>query len=175
MANEIVNKINAFNEKQNKFIQQTNVVVLRKYKTKLKPTTERLIEIPATVQIVLVKSNEEETIKIKQQEKLTEKVLQFLKDNNIIQLREEVKVVYYCGDLRNYTATDEIVYKFPQRRVDIKNNRPERFRDYSKTLEQQKNIMSLVNTAPTADISWKTAIRKVGSNFGLLLKIVTEN
>ena len=175
MANEVVNKINAFNQKQNQFIQQSNVVVLRKYKSKLKPTSEKPVEIPITIQIVLVKSNEEETIKIKQQQQLTEKIIQLLKDNNIIELREQIKVVYYCGDLRNYTATDKIVYKFPQRRVDIKNNRPERFRDYSKTLEQQKNSMSLVNTAPTVDISWNTAIRKIGNNFGLLLKIVTHN
>jgi hypothetical protein len=44
------------------------------------------------------------------------------------------------------------------------------YRNYCRTLQQQKNISHLINTCPDSRMSWHSAILKVGSNICILWK-----
>ena len=156
-----LDKINNFNLNQ---VKKTSVIILKKKVSEFR-----------TIYYVVVSATEKEIEDTKRAKALTEGTLMVLKDNNLITLREEVKTVVFLGELENYYPNDEIVYKFPKRKVDIRENKPDYYRDYSKTLEQQKNSMWLVNTAPSLRHCWESIIRKCNSKYGLILEIVIKN
>lgn len=156
-----LDKINNFNLNQ---VRKTSVIILKKKKNEFK-----------TILYVVVSATEQEIEDTKRVKALTEGTLMVLKDNNLITLREEVKTVVFLGELKNYYPNDEIVYKFPKRKVDIRENKPDYYRDYSKTVEEQKDSMWLVNTAPSLAHCWASVTRKCNSKYGLILEIVINN
>lgn len=120
--------------------------------------------------LVGVSKNVIDTINI--DKSLPNSVFDYLKKFNIIQQEEEVEQLLYSGNLNKFKLYDKLVYHFPYRAQDARENKLPKFRDYTKTLEQQKNTMWLYNSCTSAKDSWKTAITKVDSSYGILLKII---
>jgi hypothetical protein len=80
-----------------------------------------------------------------------------------------------AGKLSDVVGYNYLVYQFPKRIIDIKNGAKDEYRDYTMSLEKQKDILWLVNTAECAKTSWRTAISACGSDFGVVLKVIVEH
>lgn len=100
---------------------------------------------------------------------------QNLTNQSLINHVDDVKEVLYFGKLAHFTGYHQVVSKFPQSRRNILEGKEPVFRLYTMTAEKQKEIMWLVNNCSTAQASWISAVKKVGSEYGLILKIIRKN
>jgi hypothetical protein len=151
-----IEKINTFNEKVNK---SGNLVRLKRVSKK-----EDYIEY------VVLRATIEEIKELENTKELPRRQYQFLIDEFIIEFKEDINGIIYVGNLEDCPYIESLVYMYPQRRVDIRENRLPFYKDYSKTKEEQDNIKWLVNSTPTYKHSWNTVIRKIGKQ-GIILKI----
>lgn len=126
-----------------------------------------------SVQILYVVVGEQEEVinNIIKNQRLDNTIYNILLNNNIITEKAQVDSVIYCGKLIEFTSYTQFVYKFPQRRIDIRERKEEQYRLYTSTLAHQKEYSSHLNICPTAKQSWGSVIKKVGKDYGLLLKI----
>ena len=124
-----------------------------------------------SVLYVAIRAKKEECATIKADRELLPFVAEDLINHNIITDISQVDAVLLCGDLSKFKKYAKLVYKFPLRKIDVRNRVEEQFRLYTKTAEQQKNLMLNFNLCPTAELSWKSVLEKIGTNYGLLLKI----
>ena len=128
-----------------------------------------------TTLYVAVKAKKEECATIRHDRALLPIVIQDLKSFNIIKDEEEIKAILTCGDLSKFKHYSKFVYKYPLRKVDVRNRREEQFRLYTKSAEQQRELMLSINLCPTAELSWKSVLTKIGTEYGLFLKIQIDN
>lgn len=84
---------------------------------------------------------------------------------------DSILEVLYSGTLLGFKKYEEVVYKFPMRKKDIKEGKNPSYRDYTKSIKEQKDIMWLVNTISTAKISWGTIISSCKLEYGIILKL----
>lgn len=151
--NQQVNK-----EEQNK----SDFVVIKKGKNEFFTTT-----------LVVVKLTNEECKEIRLTKELLPKVIETLKDANLIQLKEEVIEVYFCGELNQFTQHEKVVTSFKQRMKDKKEGKDPHYRDYTRTRESQEINMHLVNICRDSRTSWASVSKKLRSEYGILLKLKT--
>lgn len=93
-------------------------------------------------------------------------LINYLTKRNIINDTRILDSIIYTGDLTKIDYTN-LVYRYPIRKQDIKNNKLQVnifYRDYSKTKNEQEEIMWLVNTAPNEEDSWKSALNTLTLN-----------
>jgi hypothetical protein len=128
-----------------------------------------------SVLYVAIKATQDQCKEIKSQNTLLSFVSEDLLSNNIITDIEQIEKVLLCGDLSKFKKYSKLVYKFPLRKVDVRNRVEEQFRLYTKTMQQQRDLMLMINLCPTAELSWKSVLEKLGTNYGLLLKVVVTN
>lgn len=102
-------------------------------------------------------------------------ILKNLTEQQYINKESDIKEVYHCGKLIDFGGFRELVYKFPQRKIDIRNRVEPIYRFYEFSLERQKQHINVHNMAPTAEHSWNSVLRKVGTEYGLVIKIITLN
>jgi hypothetical protein len=81
------------------------------------------------------------------------------------------KSILFVGDLNMYSSYARIVYKFPQRRKEELLGVPAHYRYYIFMRERQIKNMHLTNICPSALDSWKSVITKIGSNYGIVIKL----
>ena len=106
---------------------------------------------------------------------LDKTIYSILIEQQLINVNTDVKEVLYWGNLKDFKQYSDLVYKFPLRRQDLKEGKEPHYRLYTRTAEQQKNTMWLINICSTSQQSWLSVIEKVGSSYGLLLKIKIRN
>ena len=152
-----IEKINNYNLR---YSTHTNTVVLKKKNLETK-----------IVFYILVASYPEELNTINSTKELTRNLYEILKDNKHITLDENVKSVLYCGNLEKFNLYEKVVFMFPYRQIDIRNRADREYRLYTRTLEEQKNTMGFINLCTSAKNSWLSALTKIGTHYGLLLKI----
>jgi hypothetical protein len=90
---------------------------------------------------------------------------------NFISNKQDIKNVLFIGKLTSFKSYEKFVFKFKHRKIDIINNKEPQYRLYTRSLEYQKNIMWLTNLCNSAEKSWKSVCEKVGSEYGLLIKV----
>ncbi len=127
-----------------------------------------------TISYILIASNLSEVVNIIDTKELTANLYETLKDNKLITLNEDVKQVLFCGNLEKFKHYERFVFKFPERKVDIRNRKEPQYRLYTRTLEEQKNVMWLLNLCSSPKNSWLSALTKIGTYYGLLLKVETK-
>lgn len=120
---------------------------------------------------VVIASNIEDIKEMRESDTINPYILDTLKSNNIITTQEEIKAVLVSGNLIKFKGYSNYVYRFPYRTRDIKEGKDPHYREYTRTLAQQKEIMWLINICNSAEKSWKSVLTKIGSSYGLLLKI----
>lgn len=128
-----------------------------------------------TLLFIVVGCTKEELEDMVTKQTLSEKIYNKLLTEQHITDEKEVEAIIYNGLLSNYSGYSDYVYKFPLRRLDIKEGKTPQFRLYSRSVEYQKEIMSSINVCPTAELSWKSVIDKVGTSYGLFLKVRIKN
>lgn len=126
-----------------------------------------------TIQYVVVGCSKEIIKEMLDKKLLHSSILLTLQTHNLNYTEEQIESVVFCGDLSKFTQYDKLVYKFPMRKRDILEKKSEQFRLYTHTLDYQKNLMYNINLCTSASASWKSVITKVGSNYGIILKIKT--
>lgn len=102
-------------------------------------------------------------------------ILDYMIEKNYLNKEEDIEQVLHCGILHEFNGYRDLIYKFPQRKIDIRNRVEPIYRFYEYSLERQKQHINVHNMAPTPEHSWNSVIRKVGSDYGLVLKIKTLN
>ena len=124
---------------------------------------------------VAVKARQEECATIRHDKTLLPVIIEDLKKFEIIKNEDEIKAILACGDLSKFKHYSKFVYKYPLRKVDVRNRVEEQFRLYTKSAEKQREMMSMLNLCPTAELSWKSVLTKLGTQYGLFLKIQINN
>ena len=124
---------------------------------------------------VAVKARQEECATIRHDKTLLPVIIEDLKKFEIIKNEDEVKAILACGDLSKFKHYSKFVYKYPLRKVDVRNRVEEQFRLYTKSAEKQREMMLMLNLCPTAELSWKSVLTKLGTQYGLFLKIQIKN
>lgn len=124
---------------------------------------------------VAVKARQEECVTIRHDKTLLPVIIEDLKKFEIIKNEDEIKAILACGDLSKFKHYSKFVYKYPLRKVDIRNRVEEQFRLYTKSAEKQREMMLMLNLCPTAELSWKSVLTKLGTQYGLFLKIQIKN
>ena len=124
---------------------------------------------------VAVKARQEECATIRHDKALLPIIIEDLKKFEIIKNEDEVKAILACGDLSKFKHYSKFVYKYPLRKVDVRNRVEEQFRLYTKSAEKQREMMLMLNLCPTAELSWKSVLTKLGTQYGLFLKIQITN
>ena len=165
MANNVVKKINEFNSR---FIErfEKDVVIIRKLKNKKENISLIFIVVPI----------EEYEIKdILFTKTLPDNTKQFLINKELIKSENSIKSCLYCGNLEKFTEYEQLVYKYPLRKIDIREGKEPEYRLYTRTKQYQDNFRGNFNLCNNSKKSWKSVIEKCGSKFGLILKIILEN
>ena len=124
---------------------------------------------------VAVKARQEECATIRHDKTLLPVIIEDLKKFEIIKNEDEIKAILACGDLSKFKHYSKFVYKYPLRKVDVRNRVEEQFRLYTKSAEKQREMMLVLNLCPTAELSWKSVLAKLGTQYGLFLKIQINN
>jgi len=81
------------------------------------------------------------------------------------------KELLFIGDLSLYQGYEKLVYKFPQRKKEELQGVPAHYRYYIFLRERQLRNMHLINICPSAIDSWKSVITKIGSKYGVIIKL----
>ncbi len=151
------NTIKQINEYNFASTIQTNPVIIRKRKNE---TSELLV--------VTIGCTREEYQDIKKTNTLNTSLLLTLKGNNFPS-EKYIDSLIFLGDLTLFREYEQFVYKFPQRKIDIRNKVEPQFRLYTKTLQEQQDTSCYIrNLCNSARVSWNSVIRKVGSNYGVI-------
>jgi hypothetical protein len=129
--------------------------------------TKNTVEI-----IVAVKLTEEECKTVRKTKALIPRITETLKDGKVIEFADQIKDVYHCGELNQFTQYEKIVSHYPQRLKDIKEGRDIHYRDYTRTREGQEANMHLVNICRDSRTSWQSVAKKLRSNYGILVRVV---
>lgn len=124
---------------------------------------------------VAVKARQEECATIRHDKTLLPVIIEDLKKFEIIKNEDEIKAILACGDLSKFKHYSKFVYKYPLRKVDVRNRVEKQFRLYTKSAEKQREMMLMLNLCPTAELSWKSVLTKLGTQYGLFLKIQIKN
>lgn len=128
-----------------------------------------------TIIYLVFPCNEKHTRYILKYLKLSALVRQKLIEGNYINTENDIEQVLHCGKLNEFPSYSQLVYKFPQRKADVRNRVEPTYRFYEYTREKQLQHLLVHNICPTAEHSWNSVIRKVGSEYGLVLKIKIVN
>lgn len=152
-----IERINAFIDKNR--IKHSSCIVKELQNTKY------------IVQYVVVACTMETIENLLKNQDYPNNIIDTLIKENIINNKSNINGVVYYGNLLNFTQYRELVYKFPIRKIDLREGREPRFRLYTRTIEYQKEMGLVMNLCPTAELSWKSVIDKVGSKTGLILQI----
>lgn len=120
---------------------------------------------------VVIPASEEEIKECISLRDISPTLVRYCIENDLCYGKEQIKDIYHCGKLDTFTGYSNLVYKFPQTKRQITERKPEQYRCYQFTLEQQKKDMHLVVLANTCTISWRSALTACGSKYGLILKI----
>lgn len=111
------------------------------------------------------------TIKNSKELSLTAKEILLKHNYNILNIKE----LLFAGTFDQATNVSNFVTKFKQRKIDIHLRKEEYYRNYMRTVEQQIELNAYVNTAPDAYQSWITALKSIGSPYGVIIKVPIEN
>lgn len=142
-----------------------NIVKLKKIRGKDKDGKEKVYLY------VLVPITEEECNTIKRTKDLVDDVYFRLVGENILQQKEDVEVCIFIGEIEIFPSYRTLVYEFPRTKREILNKDREQFRDYTITIEKQKEILWYKTAPSNASTSWNTAKIKCASKYGMVLKI----
>jgi len=124
--------------------------------------------------LVVIPLKEIELLEFNKEGVLPSSTIERLKKNKLIKEKEDIIGFSHSGDL-NHIHYESLVYKFPKRKNDVKNKILDDFyRDYSKSLKKQKDLMVYINTCPDALTSWRSVIRTINSKYGIIL-IINNN
>lgn len=123
------------------------------------------------IQYVVCGCSQEESKTIIQKRELTESIKRILFLQDIIKEESNIVGLIFCGKLENFGSPSKLVYKYPQRKIDIRNRVEPQYRFYLFTKEQQEKHRLVHNICPTVEHSWNSVITKVGSQYGIILKI----
>lgn len=156
----IIEKINAYNLYAT--IENKPVILKRQKSTKV--TITYLVYPCTEISIEYIKSFLT----------LPSQILDHMVQENYLTKESDIEQVLHCGNLEEFYPNN-LVYKYPQRKIDIINRVEPIYRSYILSKEVQEQYMYVHNMCPTAEHSWKTVIKKVGSKYGLVLKIKTIN
>lgn len=150
-------------DKNNAYRQSLKIVSKNLIITKKKSSTT------STISYIVLRCSSDETKQIIKDADLPQQLYSTLLELDVF--KENITQVIFCGNLIKFKGFEKYVQKFPLRRIDIKEGRLPHYRQYTKTVEEQKNIMWLINVCHNAHDSWKSVITKLGSTHGVLLKI----
>lgn len=124
-----------------------------------------------SVTLVAVKLTKEQCEEIRVKKELIPRVVETLKEANIITFSDDVKEVYFLGELSKFTQHEKVVTMYPQRRLDIREGKDAHYRDYTRTRKSQELNMHLVNICRDSKTSWKSVSKKLRSDYGILVKV----
>lgn len=124
-----------------------------------------------TLRYVVLGCTKDESTSIIQTRELPENLKDILIKNTMMQDESNILGLIFCGRLENFGSPSKLVYKYPQRKIDIRNRVEPHYRFYVFTRQQQDKHILFHNLCPTVEHSWKSVIIKVGSQYGLILKI----
>lgn len=138
----------------------------------------RIINTPVTIRkrkneitellIVCIGCSKDEYEEVKITNTLNPSLLLQLKGNNYPD-ETYIDQLIFLGNLTLFRGYESLVYKFPMRKEDIRQKKEPQFRLYTKTLIEQQNMMCYVKSlCGSAKESWKSIIRKVGSEYGIV-------
>lgn len=127
----------------------------------------------ATMKVIVLDCKDEDITFIKANSKFPEYMINRLKEEQLIRDEVDVKVIFYMGDLPSFESYGELVYRYPQRKVDFRNNAEQEYRDYTVSKERQQ--ASTIKLCVSNRSSWDSAIKKLGSKTGVIFRVITVN
>lgn len=135
---------------------------------------KKLTNSRETQLFLVIKATEEQCTSLVEKKRLPKELLDKLIELKYIDNEVDVKTVLFYGELDNFTAYSNLVYSFPLRRLDIKNRVEPSYRDYTMSLQEQKDTILIFNTCPTAVQSWKSIVRILNTKIGIVIKVIKK-
>lgn len=158
--NDVVIKINAYNLKHN---TTSDFILTKKGKTK---THE--------VSFIVIPSNIEEIKEIKLTKEVSQRIVDLLKKNKLINHSDDVQILIYGGVLSNFKGYENIVKQYPYRNIDRREKKDPQYRLYTTSAEEQEKIRYSLNICRSAELSWQSVIKKCGTEYGIIFKLNKE-
>lgn len=172
MVNDVVDKINQFNDKFINHFSKNIVIVKKTIKKYTNPHTKDIKK--SNIIYVTIPTTEQITKDIINNKELTEEIVQKLLQERLINSRKEISVCVFIGNLKTFTDYDELVYQYPIRKVDLRERKEPEYKLYTRTKEQQEAMRGVFNICNNSKKSWLSVVEKCGSEFGLILKLVVK-
>jgi hypothetical protein len=158
--NDVVIKINAYNLKHN---TTSDFILTKKGKTK---THE--------ISIIVIPSNIEEIKEIKLSKEVSQRIVDLLKKNRLINHSDDIQILIFGGNLNTFKGYENVVKQYPYRNIDKREKREPQFRLYTTSAEEQEKVRYNLNICRTAEFSWQSVIKKCGTEYGIVFKLNKE-
>lgn len=124
-----------------------------------------------TFYYVVVAQTLEKCKDIVAKQELSLEVYDILNNTENLPIPHEVEAVSFWGNLKKFKHYEKLVYQFPYRKRDMLEKKERRFRLYTASLETQKESAIYINLCNNAKDSWLSVLKKIGSEYGLILKV----
>lgn len=123
------------------------------------------------VEYLMIGLPESEVIEVKEKRELSTEIKRLvIQENYTI---DNIVDMIFIGKFKDLKSIENYVTKFKQRQVDIRNRAEPYYRNYMRTIENQRKMNAHVNVAPDPRQSWITAMTAIARPYGLILRIKT--